>query len=293
MRTRERPTIRFHEDPDLFREAVGFTAAETGFTPQLVEKDYFCSLLLNYLAVTEGSLIFKGGTCLTKVHAGFYRLSEDIDFSISAPVGATRAERRALVAGVKGNVATLHAELSYFDVIGPLRGANDSAQYLGVVAYSSLVSGQPESIRIEIGLREPLLLPTTNGPAKTVLLDPVSREPAVAPIEVRCISKSEAFAEKFRAALSRREPAVRDFFDIDYAVRKIGLLPHDEGLVSLIRTKLDVPGNDPVNISKARLVELQRQLAPQLKPVLRERDFREFDLERSFTVVTELAERLG
>ena len=45
----------------------------------------------------------------------------------------------------------------------------------------------------------------------------------VAPISVRSIDKIEALAEKFRAALSRREPAIRDFFDIDYAVRKGGL----------------------------------------------------------------------
>ena len=45
----------------------------------------------------------------------------------------------------------------------------------------------------------------------------------VAPVTVRCVDKIEALAENFRVALSRREPAIRDFFDIDYAVRK-GLL---------------------------------------------------------------------
>ena len=67
--------ISLHEDPDMFREAVNFTAAETTFLPRLIEKDYFCTLLLRYLSASDGSLVFKGGTCLAKVYAGFYRLS--------------------------------------------------------------------------------------------------------------------------------------------------------------------------------------------------------------------------
>jgi len=56
-----------------------------------------------------------------------------------------------------------------------------------------------------------------------ILLDPVSRKPLLKLLEVRCIVKIEAFAEKFRAALSRLEVAVRDFFDLDYAVRRLRL----------------------------------------------------------------------
>ena len=73
--------IRAHEDRDWFLEAVNFTAAETGFSPRLIEKDYFCTVLLQYLAMA-GVLVFKGGTCLAKVHGEFYRLSEDLDFVI-------------------------------------------------------------------------------------------------------------------------------------------------------------------------------------------------------------------
>jgi predicted nucleotidyltransferase component of viral defense system len=57
--------VRAHEDRDMFLEAVSFTAAETGFSARLVEKDYFCTVLLQYLAETE-ALVFKGGTCLAR-----------------------------------------------------------------------------------------------------------------------------------------------------------------------------------------------------------------------------------
>ncbi|MBI2152624.1 MAG: nucleotidyl transferase AbiEii/AbiGii toxin family protein [Candidatus Rokubacteria bacterium] len=293
MSGREPSAIRFHEDPGLFREAVNFTAAETAFPARLIEKDYFCSLLLEYLAARDGSLVFKGGTCLAKVYAGFYRLSEDLDFIIPTAVDVSRAERSQRAAGVKEAVSALPARLPGFSVVEPVTGANLSTQYIGVVAYASLLSRQEESIKIEVGLREPLLMPAANHPARTILLDPVSHKPLVAPVSPRCMSKVEAFAEKFRAALSRREVAIRDFYDIDYAVRKLGLQPQDEGMVRLVRKKLDVPGNEPVDVSRERLAALRQQREPQLKPVLREGDFREFDLQRAFRAVVEMAKRLG
>lgn len=274
----------------MFLEAVNFTAAQTGFSPRLIEKDYFCTVLLRYLA-TSGVLVFKGGTCMAKVHAEFYRLSEDLDFAIPMPCDAMRAERSRQAKKLKKTVAELATKLEGFTVVEPLTGANVSTQYVSVVGYNSLLSGQPEGIKIEIGLREPLLTPAFDGAARTALLDPVSGRPMVPPLAVRCISRMEAFAEKFRAALSRREAAIRDFYDIDYAVRRLNLRPQDPALIELVRQKLAVPGNEPADVSEARLAMLRRQLDAQLKPVLRDRDFAEFDLERAFRTVALMAEK--
>lgn len=63
--------IRLHaEDAALLREAIGYTAAETGLSARLIEKDYFCSVALEYLADECGNVTFKGGTCLSKTHGG-------------------------------------------------------------------------------------------------------------------------------------------------------------------------------------------------------------------------------
>lgn len=292
MTVREPSGIRVHEDPDLFREAVNFTAAETAFAPRLIEKDYCCTVLLEYLEAADDALVFKGGTCLAKVHAGFYRLSEDLDFVIPMPLTASRSERSARVAGIKNAIATLPRHLPAFRIVQPLTGANSSTQYLAVAGYPSWLSRQKDTVTIEVGLREPLLRPVVSGSAGTILLDPVSGQPFVKPIAVRCISRTEAFAEKFRAALSRREAAIRDFFDIDYAVRRLDLRPHDAELVRLVRRKLAVPGNVPVDVSEHRLAALRQQLEPQLKSVLRASDFAEFDLERAFGTVAEMATKI-
>jgi hypothetical protein len=285
--------VRVHEDLSLFREAVNFTTAETAFASRLIEKDYFCTVLLAYLAgAMDDRFVFKGGTCLAKVHADFYRLSEDLDFVIPVPVTLTRSQRSKLAAGVKKAVALLPEQLPSFRLVDPLKGANNSTQYIAVVGYPSLIRQQEETIKIEVSLREPLLTPVVKSPARTIMLDPVSGKPLVLPVSVRCISKTEAMAEKFRAALSRREAAIRDFFDIDYAVRRFGLHPRDAAFIRLIRSKLDVPGNDPIDVSGDRLKALRLQLEPRLKPVLRAKDFAEFDLDRAFEIVADAAAML-
>ena len=281
--------LRLHEDRDRFGEALSFTEAETTFPARLVEKDYYCTVFLEYLGGKAPGMVFKGGTCLAKVHATFFRLSEDLDFVIPVTMRSARADRRKLVVPLKGAFAELEAALPGCLIQRPLGGANNSTQYVGSVSYHSLATGQEETIKIEVALREPLLTPPISVEARTALLNPVTGRAMVAPVSVRCISKPEAFAEKLRAALSRREVAARDFFDIDYAVRRLGLRPGDPELLLLVRQKLAVPGNEPVDVSDQRLAALQQQVQSQLRPVLRAKDFAEFDLGRAFQIVAEMA----
>lgn len=290
MSRAEPPVINAHEDVLLFREAVQFTAAESGFVPRLIEKDYFCTLLLAYLSEASGDgLVFKGGTCLTKVHSELYRLSEDLDYTIAVPVDAPRPKRRERAEVVEAALDRLPRTLRVFRVIDPWRGANNSKQYLAAIGYDSMLGQQQETIKIEVSLREPLLAPVFDGPAQTILRNPLTNKPMVAPVSIRSIDKIEALAEKFRAALSRREPAIRDFFDIDYAVRRGGLQPNNAEFVDQVGQKLAIPGNDPVDVSERRLAALRRQVEAELRPVLRDADFREFDLERAFTIGVRMA----
>src|SRR6266571_1341554 len=152
--------IRWHEEaPEELRAAIRFTGEETGFAPRLIEKDYFCSVILEALAEADVPLIFKGGTCLAKVHSGFFRLSEDLDFSIPTAPDTTRGERGRVIAPVKAIVARLPKKTSGFEVLVPLEGHNASTQYNATLGYRSLLTSRTETIQIEIGLREPILTP--------------------------------------------------------------------------------------------------------------------------------------
>jgi predicted nucleotidyltransferase component of viral defense system len=285
--------VRQHEDAVLFREAVGFTAARTGFAARLIEKDYFCAVLLEYLAKAAPEVVFKGGTCLAKIHAGFYRLSEDMDYVIPVGPRVTRAKRSELAAGVKDAAHALPRAMPVFRASAPFRGANNSTQYCGSFAYNSPTSGQEETITLEVGLREPLLEPAIVAPARSILLDPVNGEPVVPEVPVRCMSLREAIAEKTRAALTRRGVAIRDFYDIDYAVVHLDVRLDDPALVDLVKAKLAVPGNPPIDVNDERMRELRAQLSAQLRPVLRAPDFAAFNLERAIATVVGIARAVG
>jgi hypothetical protein len=39
----------YHDDPERFRICLTFTEAHTGFSARLIEKDYYCTLVLREL----------------------------------------------------------------------------------------------------------------------------------------------------------------------------------------------------------------------------------------------------
>lgn len=292
MPNRNSYQISAHEDGDFFRETILYTANTTGFTSELIEKDYFCSVLLSYLYTNGSPLIFRGGTCLSKIYGEFYRFSEDLDFTISVPFDAPRSIRRKKIEPVKKVVGRISDTLPIFSLSQNLIGRNNSTQYLAQVQYQSHIRPSPATIKIEIGLREEILTMPQKGLVKTLLSDPFSRKLVVPEFSVMCLSLDEAYAEKIRAALTRREIAIRDFYDIDYAVRRMGIDLSGESLIDVVRKKMAVPGNDPVNLELSRKEMLKAQLNTELKPILREQDFLQFDLDRAFNLVAEVRSKV-
>lgn len=277
-----------HGDPAFFREALIATSAATGFGARMIEKDYFCSVVLEHLAAAGTTLVFKGGTCLAKVHSSFYRLSEDLDFTI--PVTASsRSQRSREVRPLNELLRRLEARGVGLSERSSLTGANNSTQYVAVLAYRSVILDAEETIKLEVGLREALLRPSVHAPVRTLLTDPVSGQAIVPVFGVRCLSVEETMAEKVRAALCRRTAAIRDFFDIDHAVGRGSLQTDDRVFLDLVSRKLAVPGNDPPDTSPARLRALRPQVDVDLAPVVRQAELERFDLDRAFATVAGIA----
>lgn len=67
-------------------QEISRLANNQGVRQQQIEKDYIISWVLwgiyNH-AKLKDALIFKGGTCIKKVHIENYRFSEDIDFTLN------------------------------------------------------------------------------------------------------------------------------------------------------------------------------------------------------------------
>lgn len=280
-------------DQDIFRESLAYSEAEKGFTSTLIEKDYYCSLVLQYFFKDETPLVFKGGTCLSKVHADFYRLSEDLDFIIPVAADTTRAQRRAGIEPVKRLFKKLPGAIPGVTITEPFRGHNESRQYIGCLQYPSAIVEKMEKIRIEVGLREALFIPSESKMAKPIAVNPFSGQPLLHDITVRAMALQEAYAEKARAALTRKEPAIRDFFDLFYAGRIIKLNFLDPDFLELVKAKINVPGNDPIDVSSGRRQELDQQLEGRLRPVLRHKDYDRFNLEEAFELACKIAGALS
>jgi len=281
-----------HLDTEGFHAAIEYTSRTTGFRMDLIEKDYFCSIALACLYTHDTPLIFKGGTCLNKVHVGFYRLSEDLDFSIPVNLGATRGDRRKAIEPVKAHLESFKTLAPALQLEGDLAGHNEGRQYTAVFTYKSMLTAKTGTIKFEVGLREPLLDQALQASARTLLMNPFKRQDLLSAATIFCLSTREAFAEKIRAALARKDAAIRDLFDLDHAIRHKKIDMQDAELLDFARHKLKVPGTNAVDISPPRIDAMRRQLTTELQPVLRPADFAEFDFDLAVIQLKNLVETL-
>lgn len=174
-----------------------------------------------------------------------------------------------------------------------LEGHNDSRQYIGYLEYHSDIIDNPEKIKIEIGLREPLLMPAETHMADTLVINPFNHQAILPVFPVQSMAFNEAYAEKVRAALTRRKPAIRDFYDLLYAVQQLQLNVRDLNFVQMVRKKLEIPGNPSApDISVERQHGLKQQLKGELQPVLRPADFNNFSLDDAILLLKNIAASL-
>lgn len=273
--------VEFYNSSEEFALAVSHTAEQTGFTSDLIEKDYLCSIVLMYLSsFSECRLVFKGGTLLAKTYADFYRLSEDLDFTIPIPRAANRKQRSNAVNPIKKPLLSIESSQSIFKIGTELKGSDDSRQYNMQLDYKSQVSPRPGKIFIEIGLREELLLPESINSAKTLLIDPYSTSKKVKDINISCLSLYEAYAEKTRAALCRKKLAIRDFYDLDHALIN-NLIPfNDPAFINLVKEKIKHETHFHDFKNPDIIKNLQSKIKSELEPTLKKDSIIAFNLER-------------
>lgn len=76
--------MKLHENETLFRQAITVTSQKINLPEVYVEKDYWVTLVLQKIYGDEigKSVVFKGGTALSKCHNIIERFSEDIDLVV-------------------------------------------------------------------------------------------------------------------------------------------------------------------------------------------------------------------
>src|SRR6056297_3315894 len=73
-----------HNNKDLFDKAIKETADKLEIREVFIEKDYWISLVLKRLSESKyvDSVVFKGGTSLSKGFQLIDRFSEDVDIAV-------------------------------------------------------------------------------------------------------------------------------------------------------------------------------------------------------------------
>jgi hypothetical protein len=81
--------MKLHQNKQLFRQAVQFTAQKLNISEIYIEKDYWVTLVLHtlYHSEVKNEVIFKGGTALSKCFGLIQRFSEDIDLVVLREAG--------------------------------------------------------------------------------------------------------------------------------------------------------------------------------------------------------------
>lgn len=219
-------------------------------------------------------------------------MSEDLDFMLPTPPETPRGTRRKMISPIKNVLSHIPERFPVFSISKELIGSNESTQYQAEITYKSCISEQQTRIKVEIGLREEVLRKPLQGKAKTLLLNPFTGTDIVSPINVVCLDVLESFAEKFRAALSRKNPAIRDLYDIWYAITKNLIPTQDKAFRNPVRSKVLMSGNDLKQLTEERLAIFRKQIETDLRPVLSEENFKNFDFERVVDLIQQMIEEL-
>lgn len=253
------------------------TAQSQGFPILKLEKDFYLTILLILISKHFPNLIFKWWTSLNKIYFDYYRLSEDLDFVVIFEW--SRKARKALLESYKQIFLQLFSNFG-FSFVEQRTKFNEDRQGIFEFSYSSLVDGSKDKIKIDIKIESSLKREAVYKEIIAIYQDPISNQAFFQKHNIQVMSLDEIMAEKMRAALTRKEPAIRDFFDIHYARQKWYLFENIKDLIQEKVAEVDfIYTLDQENM----FLDLQRQIKTELNPVLKD-DF-DFDLAEIYQLI--------
>ena len=271
-------------DREKLKDILPAIAGKLKFRPAIVEKDYYLTVILNQIETRLSErIVFKGGTLLNKIHLNYHRLSEDLDFTWHGEVG-TRSERSRAIAPIREKMPEFLKAIGLTSDKPEGEGFNNSTQYLFKLKYPSVFMEKEESVKLEISLRQPPLDKPVHNVIKHFYQDPFTGEDLFPPGKVLSLSLNEAVAEKLKAAMTRRDVAIRDYYDLWY-IAESGFDFCQGGFIKLFKSKLSAEGHTVdyrknFGLKSDQIALLRSQIDLHLAPVIRTGE--KFDLEKVF-----------
>jgi len=276
-----------HSDKDRFSKLIDRVASQTDFYAPLMEKDYYLTLLLSRINELSQNLIFKGGTCLNKIYYSYYRLSEDLDFSMRLPdYTTTRGKRRKCIQPVKNNIESFAKQFDMHIESVENAGRNESKQYIYYFVYDSVTVPTEQTVKFEIGLRFNPIDKTEIQAVQHKFLHAFTDEPLFDGGKINCLSLNEIVSEKLRAAALRLTIAPRDFYDLDFVLRH-GFDLANKKVMELFKRKIEEDSGDTdlaryrMNLGRSdtEIKDISSRIKAELFDVLTPEERSNFDLD--------------
>lgn len=209
-----------------------------------IEKDILLHSILSDLIKSKDfkeNFAFKGGTCLTKCYFGYYRFSEDIDFTYikqkdfeGKSEGQTRKIISEKINSISKEISKIAERLEldfkpdknnrrYFE----FGGGNKFTTIK--LWYKSAVDGTESFIKIQMNFIERLFYPIKEIEAKPLFDKSFEKEMKFVypeyvylfePIKIKIYDLNEILIEKIRAILTRKVIKGRDLIDAYLIIKK-------------------------------------------------------------------------
>lgn len=263
-----------------------------------LEKDFRLTVILHWITKNIPEITFKGWTCLNKVYFPYFRLSEDLDFSISIenPLVNTNGKRETFAQHIREKIKEL--TMSLWRKLNDDQYHHKKAQgnehlkkkeytYLKyILSYPSIYDQSQQSIKIEITYTQKQHFSSIHKNIQSIFIDPIANDSIFTPQTIQCLDLQEMVTEKCRACLTRRKPAIRDFFDLRYLQSQgIDILANKE----IIRAKCDEVSDRKRTLAD-NYDDLEKQIQTHIIPVIN--DIWEFDLKKIYDQMIALQKEL-
>ena len=173
-------------------------------------------------------------------------------------------------------------------------GFNNSTQYVFNISYPSFISGKDESIKLEISLRQTPIDKPVHNVITHFYKDPFTGEDLIPKKKILSLSFNEAVAEKLKAAITRRDLAIRDYYDL-WHIAKAEFDFHNKKFLSIFKKKLKGEGykgnyRNNFGLDENGIKLLHSQVETDLMPVIRLGE--SFDLNKVFNRFNTILQKL-
>lgn len=211
-------------------------AIERGVRAKQIEKDYVISWILWGIAhntFLNNNLVFKGGTCLKKMHFEEYRYSEDMDFTLRED----SVSDEDIIHNFKEVFEHLFEESRIrLKIIEDSIDVHHTSGSLNFKISYQATHGSDE-IKADITRGEIIVFDAEHR----VILHNYSDLQEVSEMRIYCYSLKEVLIEKITALMGRTIP--RDLYDFDFLVEKEGIELKDVYVEFIL--KAENKGHDP------------------------------------------------